>query len=183
MKDTCHRWWKEHYLLLKKKENDTVAQNLNPFELHLLGQEEDGSIKKDDFRSYVKGNPDKISFLKSYNPINWWRDQRQLYPTISLWALDTLSIPVMSAECERVFSSAKKLIIPERNALTDDTIEACECLKAWWDQGLIKGQHNVQGKSSADSFNSLVTVRQRRQLQQFGGSEKAAPTASIAQRQ
>ena len=40
----------------------------------------------------------------------------------SLWALDTLSIPAMSAECERVFSSAKKLITPERNALADDTI-------------------------------------------------------------
>ena len=49
----------------------------------------------------------------------------------SLWALDTLSIPAMSAECERVFNSAKKLITPERNALADDTIEACECLKAW----------------------------------------------------
>ena len=45
----------------------------------------------------------------------------------------------MSAECERVFSSAKKLITPERNALADDTIEACECLKARWDQGLIRG--------------------------------------------
>ena len=48
-----------------------------------------------------------------------------------LWALDTFSIPAMSAECERVFSSAKKLITPERNALANDTIEACECLKAW----------------------------------------------------
>ena len=34
-------------------------------------------------------------------------------------------------------SSAKKLINPERNALSDATIEATECLKAWWDQGLI----------------------------------------------
>jgi hypothetical protein len=32
-------------------------------------------------------------------------------------------------ECERVFSSAKKLIIPERNALADDTIEAYDLLE------------------------------------------------------
>jgi len=50
-------------------------------------------------------------------------------------ALDTLSTPTLSAEYERVFSNAKKLITPERNALADDTIEVCECLKAWWDQG------------------------------------------------
>src|ERR1700722_6525305 len=75
----------------------------------------------------------------SRSNFDWWRDQRWLYPIISLWALDTLSIPVISVECERVFSSAKKLIAPERNALADNTIEACECLKAWWDQGLIRG--------------------------------------------
>jgi hypothetical protein len=46
----------------------------------------------------------------------------------------------MSAECERVFSSTKKLITPERNRLTEDIIEASECLKNWWDHGLIKQQ-------------------------------------------
>jgi hypothetical protein len=36
----------------------------------------------------------------------------------------------MSTECERVFSSAKKLIVPERSRPGEDIIEACECLKA-----------------------------------------------------
>ena len=98
-----------------------------------------GPMEVDDGLSTALGT----ETLAEHNPINWWRDQRWLYPTISLWALDTLSIPAMSAECERVFSSAKKLITLERNALADDTIEACECLKAWWDQGLIRGQHDV----------------------------------------
>jgi hypothetical protein len=31
----------------------------------------------------------------------------------------------------RVECSVKKLITPERNALADDTIKACECLKVW----------------------------------------------------
>jgi hypothetical protein len=46
----------------------------------------------------------------------------------------------MSTECERVFSSAKKLLTPERNALSEDIIEACEYLKAWWKKGLIQQQ-------------------------------------------
>ena len=41
-----------------------------------------------------------------------------------------LSCPAMSNECERVFSSTKKLLIPERNQLAEDIIEASECLKA-----------------------------------------------------
>jgi hypothetical protein len=44
--------------------------------------------------------------------------------------------------CERVFSSAKKLIIPERNSLADDTIEAVECLKAWFDKGFVMREEN-----------------------------------------
>jgi hypothetical protein len=60
----------------------------------------------------------------------------------------------------RVERSVKKLITPESNALTDDTIKACGCLKVWWDQGLSRGKHDVQEES-------------RRQLQQFGGDEVA----------
>jgi serine/threonine protein kinase len=56
------------------------------------------------------------------------------------YALDTLSCPAMSTECERVFSSAKKPITPERNQLGEDIIEACECLKAWWTNSLIEQQ-------------------------------------------
>jgi hypothetical protein len=57
--------------------------------------------------------------------------------SVTLTAFDTLSIPAMATECERTFRSAEKLITPERSALSDATIEAGECLKAWWDQGLI----------------------------------------------
>jgi hypothetical protein len=60
------------------------------------------------------------------------------FSTLYLWALDTLAIPAMSAECERVFSSIKKLIIPERNRLGEMSIEASDCLKNWWDRGLIQ---------------------------------------------
>jgi len=46
----------------------------------------------------------------------------------------------MSTECERVFSSAKKLITPERNQLAEDIIETCECIKPWWRNSLIEQQ-------------------------------------------
>jgi hypothetical protein len=38
------------------------------------------------------------------------------------YALNTLSCPVILTEYERVFSSIKKLIIPERNQLEEDII-------------------------------------------------------------
>ena len=52
-----------------------------------------------------------------------------------------LSILLQYLQCpqsERVFGSTKKPIIPERNRLAEDIIEASECLKNWWDCGLIQ---------------------------------------------
>src|SRR4051794_15083742 len=53
-------------------------------------------------------------------------------------AFDIFACPATSCECERAFSSANKLITPERNSIGDNLIEALECLKAWWNNGLIK---------------------------------------------
>jgi hypothetical protein len=52
-------------------------------------------------------------------------------------ALSIHSIPAMSAEVERVFSSSKILITDRRNRLGDNVIAAVECLKSWEKIGLI----------------------------------------------
>jgi hypothetical protein len=53
------------------------------------------------------------------------------FSTLSQYALNTLYCPVILTECERMFSSIKKPITPERNILADDIIKACEYLKAY----------------------------------------------------
>lgn len=67
----------------------------------------------------------------------WWSGKRIKFPSFYQFAFDTLACPAMSTECERVFSAAKKTITPERNALSERVIEACECLKAWWRNKVI----------------------------------------------
>jgi hypothetical protein len=73
------------------------------------------------------------------NPLLWWNRKRIKFPSLHLYAFDLLSCPAMSTECERVFSGAKRTITAERNRLSDTVIEACECLKAWWRQGVVTG--------------------------------------------
>jgi hypothetical protein len=88
-------------------------------------------LEKDEFDRYAHGNPTLIEDPKTFNPIAWWHDSKATFPSLHLYTFDTLAIPTMSAECERVFNSTKKLITPERNCLADDIIEASECLKNW----------------------------------------------------
>ena len=91
----------------------------------MIGLSEDN---RDKFTRY-DSTPESVGDLKIFNPITWWKNCRVDFPTLHLWAFDTLAIPAISVECERVFSSAKKLITPERNYLNTRIIEASECLK------------------------------------------------------
>jgi hypothetical protein len=50
-----------------------------------------------DYESYLITPPMKIS-----NLITWWREHKTTYPKLAQMAFDLLSIPAMSAECERV---------------------------------------------------------------------------------
>jgi hypothetical protein len=62
------------------------------------------------------------------NPREWWIEviQRNNYPVLSKLALHMLSIPTMLANPERLFSSAKPLIMDLRNKFGMDIIEAFE---------------------------------------------------------
>ena len=51
---------------------------------------------------------------------------------LSRMALNLLSIPAMSAEPERLFSSCKITITDRRNKLSVKVIEALECLRSWY---------------------------------------------------
>jgi hAT family C-terminal dimerisation region len=67
----------------------------------------------------------------------YWQRNSMRWPYLSRLALDALSVPAMSAECEHCFSSAKNLITSPRNGLKPDTIEASECQRHWMMNGCI----------------------------------------------
>ena len=60
-----------------------------------------------------------------------WLDseKRGRYPLLSKMAIDTYSIPAMSAEPERVFSGTKRTNLDQRGRLRSETIELLKCLK------------------------------------------------------
>ncbi|EXU94633.1 hAT family dimerization domain protein, partial [Metarhizium robertsii] len=63
------------------------------------------------------------------DPLEWWVAHAADYPILSKMAFDLFSCPAMSAECERVFSQAKKVVTDERNRLQSDIVAAIECQK------------------------------------------------------
>ena len=82
----------------------------------------------DTLRTYLERDPE------GYNEdlLEYWNSRILSQPDLAHFALDMLALPVSSAECERIFSSAKLLITASRNRLKPDIIEANECLRAWF---------------------------------------------------
>ena len=83
---------------------------------------------RDPFEAYIYSGPE---VLVEDDPLEYWNYRIRSQPDLARFALDMLALPVSSAECERVFSSAKLLITDRRSRLKPDIIEANECLKAW----------------------------------------------------
>lgn len=74
-------------------------------------------------------------------PLIWWQTVgHKRYPTLHQMALDYLSIPATSCECERAFSAAKRTISVDRNRLAPATIEAIQLQKHWLRAGVVNSE-------------------------------------------
>lgn len=73
-------------------------------------------------------------------PLAWWKDVGEArYPTLAQVAYNLFAVPGMSAECERAFSRAKKMVSEGRHSLKADIVEAEQCLKSWLISGVVDG--------------------------------------------
>jgi hypothetical protein len=83
---------------------------------------------KDELQAYLSEEPEEID-----DAVEWWLSpgRRSDFPRLSIMALDLLTIPAMSSECERVFSRAKHTVGHQRHRLDDDAINIVESLKQW----------------------------------------------------
>ncbi|KAF4472338.1 restless-like transposase [Fusarium albosuccineum] len=72
------------------------------------------------------------------DPIGYWITKQSKYPRLSRMALDFLTIQPMSAECERLFSAAGKMVSGLRTNLDAEIIAICQVLRSWYRAGIIK---------------------------------------------
>ncbi|KAJ6436908.1 P-loop containing nucleoside triphosphate hydrolase protein [Purpureocillium lavendulum] len=71
------------------------------------------------------------------DPLTYWHDRRFKYPNLSRMALDFLTIQPMSAECERLFSAAGRMVSPLRHQLEAQIVGMCQVLRSWLRAGII----------------------------------------------
>ncbi|KAJ3454092.1 hypothetical protein MRS44_017986 [Fusarium solani] len=72
------------------------------------------------------------------DPLEYWHAQRFKYPRLSRMAEDFMTVQPMSAECERLFSAAGRMVTPLRNQLEASTIAICQVLRSWLQAGIVE---------------------------------------------
>lgn len=93
------------------------------------------------------------------DPIQYWHERRYRYPRLSRMALDFLTVPSMSAECERLFSAAKRMVRDERKCLDSEAIATCQVLRSWYRAGFVDQLDPIitswEEQQQADTWASL----------------------------
>ncbi|KAG9384948.1 Dimer-Tnp-hAT domain containing protein [Pyrenophora tritici-repentis] len=74
-------------------------------------------------------------FEQGSNPVSYWISLRPKYPNLARMAIDILTIPASSCECERLFSELGDLLEPRRRKIGSQLLAAIQCIRSWRDAG------------------------------------------------
>jgi hypothetical protein len=91
------------------------------------------TARHDQLHWYLQEPPVRGKGLMEY-----WRSRESEWPQLASMAHDFLSIPAMSSECERVFSSCAKQTTQESSKLSGTMLWHQECLSNWHRRGAVK---------------------------------------------
>ncbi|KAF6805452.1 transposase-like protein [Colletotrichum musicola] len=157
-KNRLHSYWEKWYALATTTER-TPSPSRGDFAMISAAIPEENSEYREWLNSRaIEVSADDSSELDQYyrlvipqpvnDPIQWWLDHQQAFPTLSKLALDVFAIPAMATDCERTFSLAKLTLTSQRLAMSPSTLEEVQCLKSWFRGAVITlGGYNFTKKS------------------------------------
>jgi hypothetical protein len=94
---------------------------------HMQRRKTPKSTVNDEYKRYLAREED-IEHPDGH--LIWWAQHLEEYPLLAQMARDRFSIPGMSADVERLFSSAKLMLPASRNLREIEQIEAGECVRS-----------------------------------------------------
>lgn len=150
---TVKKYWQEHYTITDSVDDETTMIDPSPLALQLGIS----SIKSNTpFEAYISSPP--VIYTSGQRDIDilaWWATVGD--PRLRQFAYDLLSIPAMSAEVERLFSSSKLSLAPQRRRMTDEMLEKLELLRYWYrNECVIYESDNCASDSENDSDDDTM---------------------------
>lgn len=77
------------------------------------------------------------------DPFAYWQSRLHVFPRLARMALDFLTISPMSAELERTFSVAGRMVTAGRWSLSAETISMCMAMRSWHRAGIVTPDERI----------------------------------------
>jgi hypothetical protein len=71
------------------------------------------------------------------NLVQYWLRMSSKYPNLSRFAIDIMTIPASSCDCERMFSELGDLLEPKRRGIGHQLLAAIQMVRAWRKAGFL----------------------------------------------
>ncbi|KAI1681483.1 Serine/threonine protein kinase [Pyrenophora tritici-repentis] len=146
----------EHFNLfqpkgLKRDDEENRGNFINNF-IEPAGLTEN---EEDEYEAWKRSEP---IAGEGVDPIKYWVELRDRHPSLSKFAIDMLSIPGSSCECERLFSELGDLREPRRRSISPQLLAAIQCDRRWIRAGFGSGEVPVKGVISDEEMDAKYGV-------------------------
>ncbi|KAG9382691.1 Dimer-Tnp-hAT domain containing protein [Pyrenophora tritici-repentis] len=111
--------------------------------------------EEDEYEAWKRSEP---IASEGVDPIKYWVGLRDRYPSLSKFAIDMLSIPGSSCECERLFSELGDLLEPRRRSISPQLLAAIQCDRRWIRAGFGSGEVPVKEAISDEEIDAKYGV-------------------------
>jgi hypothetical protein len=99
----------------------------------------------------------KAQFAQEGSPILYWIGLRTRYPHLSQLAIDLLTIPASSCQCERLFSELGDLLEPRRRKIGSQLLAAIQCVRSWKRAG-FKPSNNAEDTLNESELAAIYDI-------------------------
>ena len=97
-------------------------------------------------------------FDQQGNPVRYWLNFRSKYPQLSQMAIDIMTIPASSCECERLFSELGDLLEPKRRKIGSQLLAALQCVRRWMKAGFIEPEIKPETRLTDKDLDRLYEL-------------------------
>lgn len=124
----------------------------------LVGGDSDSDELTDEYEQWSRLEPKWTSeqFNKGH-PVQYWLGLRSKYPHLHRLAIDVITIPASSCECERMFSELGDLLEPRRRKIGAQLLAALQCIRAWMRAG-VKTPHQAEKWLTDDEIDLIYSL-------------------------
>lgn len=118
-----------------------------------------GPAQLDEFDRWKKYEPRTLKEdYCSARPIEYWLTMRNKYPNLARLAIDVLSVPASSCDCERMFSELGDLLEPRRRQISSQLLAAIQCVRGWIKAGFRKPSQNAAPLLTDDAVDAIYSL-------------------------